>query len=245
MPHLRTVKPVLRGLLGFEAGHYGPVQFSDIAAMPIRLGAAVRNARLFHPVGVLAKGAIERVAQHGSGLPIESSDIVGRLSKGVGLRSSVPDIVGLAWRMPALPSAATPWDVLLASTVADTRILLAPTTSWSGTTFSSLMPFRFEGEAWWLRARMTTQLSGSGVSMEVLTDQIDRGGIAFDIDQARGRGGFTPLARLTFTAVDDSAGDVAFDPTLHTPPGVHLMPRWLTDFRRAAYRRSREGRDAD
>jgi hypothetical protein len=36
----------------------------------------------------------------------------------------------------------------------------------------------------------------------------------------------------------------AFDPALHSDPEVKLVPGWLGDFRRAAYRRSREGRDA-
>jgi hypothetical protein len=57
------------------------------------------------------------------------------------------------------------------------------------------------------------------------------------------RGGFLPLARLTLRHLDPSCDDIAFDPTMHSDPEVELAPRWLSDFRRAAYRRSREGRD--
>ena len=32
---------------------------------------------------------------------------------------------------------------------------------------------------------------------------------------------------------------------VHGPPGVKLLPGWLTDLRRAAYRRSRQGRGAE
>ena len=53
-----------------------------------------------------------------------------------------------------------------------------------------------------------------------------------------------PLARLTLRHVDPSCDDIAFDPALHRDCDVQLFPRWLADFRRAAYRRSREGRDA-
>jgi hypothetical protein len=217
------------------------VKSSEVASLPIRFGAAVRDARLFHPVGVLAKGAIERVAAPLVGLPIESGDIVGRISKGVGLPGSLPDIAGLAWRMQPQASG-TPWDVLLASTIANSRILLAPTTSWSGASFSSLMPLKFGGGVWWLRARMINEVHGRGLSMDDVTNQIGSGGVDFGIEQARATGGFTPLARLKFTEVDDTSGDIAFDPTLHTAPGLQLLPRWLTTFRRAAYRRSREGR---
>lgn len=44
---------------------------ADVAGLPVRLGAAVRGARLFHPHGVLATGTVSRVAaplaQVGSG----------------------------------------------------------------------------------------------------------------------------------------------------------------------------------
>jgi hypothetical protein len=61
----------------------------------------------------------------------------------------------------------------------------------------------------------------------------------------RGRaGGFLPLARLTLRHVDPSNDDIAFDPTVHSHPEVELVPHWLNDLRRAAYRLSRAGRDA-
>src|SRR5687768_5840019 len=97
------------------SGQPEAVQISDIAALPVQLGSAVRNRRLFHPVGVLADGTIERLAPPGEGLPIKSGDVIGRVSKAVGLPGAVPDIAGLAWRME--PTGPTPWDVLLASTV--------------------------------------------------------------------------------------------------------------------------------
>jgi hypothetical protein len=68
-----------------------------------------------------------------------------------------------------------------------------------------------------------------------------RGGGQFDVEQANGTGGFRPLAGLSIDEViptDGPASDVSFDPTLHCPPGVKLLPGWLTDFRRLAYRRS-------
>ncbi|MGV0802459.1 phosphodiesterase, partial [Mycolicibacterium elephantis] len=45
---------------------------SDIAALPVRLGAALRGRRLFHPNGVLAEGLLERIAPDGEGLPMAS-----------------------------------------------------------------------------------------------------------------------------------------------------------------------------
>jgi hypothetical protein len=223
------------------------VQVSDLAALPIRLGAAVRRARLFHPDGVLAEGILERVAPPDEGLPMQSCDVIARVSKGIGLPGALADIAGLAWRIPPPQDlrSCVPWDVLLASTIANSRILLAPTMSWSRTTFSSLMPLRFQGGIWWVRARLVTKIDEPGLSLDTIRNQIDSGAINFDIDQASGRGGFRPLARLTLRHIDPSRDDIGFDPVLHSDEDVQLVPNWLANFRRAAYQRSREGRDAD
>jgi len=223
------------------------VHVSDIAALPVRLGSALRHRRLFHPVGVLAEGILERVAPPGEGLPMYSCDVLGRISKGVGLRGGLPDIAGLTWRMPPPQDlrSGTPWDVLLASTLANSRFLLAPTKSWSGTTFSSLMPFRSQGHLWWIRARVATHISARGLSMDAIREQIDSDGLHFDIEQAPGAGPFQPLAHLTLRHVDPTRDDIAFDPVLHSDPDVDLVPAWLGSFRLAAYRESREGRDPE
>jgi hypothetical protein len=170
--------------------------------------------------------------------------VIARVSKGIGLPGGLPDIAGLAWRMPPQQGlrSCTPWDVLLASTLANSRVVLAPPASWSGTTFSSVMPLRFEGGVWWLRARLVTELSMSGLSLDLIGEQIATGAVDFDVDQAVGAGKFRPLARLMLRNVDPSRDDIGFDPILHSDPQVRLTPAWLTDFRRAAYRRSREGR---
>jgi hypothetical protein len=223
------------------------VGVSDIAALPVQLGAAIRHRRLFHPVGVLAEGTLERRAAPNEGLPMVSCQVVGRVSKGVGTPGVVPDIAGVAWRMPPRLQPATPWDVLLASTTAGSigRVILWPATSWSGATFSSLMPLRFEGGLWWVRARVATDIDTPGLSLDVIRDQIHSGGLDFDIDQAAGTGDFIPLARLSLRNLLARGRDIAFDPTLHSAPSVTLAPNWLSNFRRAAYRRSREGRDAE
>jgi hypothetical protein len=221
------------------------VRASDVAALPARLGAALRHRRLFHPDGVLAEGILERIAPPDEGLPMQSCDVIGRVSKGIGLRGGLPDIAGLAWRIPPPPDlrSCSPWDVLLASTLAGSRVILAPARSWSGATFSSVMPLRFNGGVWWVRARLASDIETPGLSLDVIRDRIDSDGIDFDIEQAAGRGGFSPLARLTLRHVDPSRDDVGFDPVLHSDEDVRLVPGWLADFRRAAYRRSREGRE--
>ncbi|MBV8928734.1 MAG: phosphodiesterase [Mycobacteriaceae bacterium] len=213
--------------------------------------AALRHRRVFHPDGVLANGTIERVAPPHEGLPVPASaEVVARVSKGVGAPGRLPDVIGLAVRIPPEPFAATPWDILLASAGSGlvTRVVgVRPATSWSGQTMTTLMPLRYEGSNWWLRARITTQMPGRGVALADIGEEIGHGGIEIDIDQACGTGDFAPLAQLCLTNVIIPAPgeDVSFDPALHTAPDVRLYPGWLADLRVRAYGRSREGRDAD
>jgi hypothetical protein len=219
------------------------VKVSDVLALPVELGAAVRHRRLFHPIGVLTGGRIERLAPPGRGLPIESGEVTARVSKAVGLPGATPDFAGLAWRMTR---DGRPWDVLLASTGPGlSRVLLRPALSWGEVTYSSLMPLRYAGDLWWVRGRLATELDGPGMSLDTITDRLARGDLEFDIEQAPGTGAFEPLARLTLSEVIPPGHDLSFDPTLNSAPGVELSPRWLTSFRRAAYRRSRMGRDAE
>jgi hypothetical protein len=221
------------------------VQVSDVTALPVKFGAALRGRRLFHPVGVLAEGTLERTALDSDGLPMRTSDVIGRVSKGVGIPGGGPDVAGLAFRVPPPQDLRScgPWDVLLASTAAGTRFGLAPVTSWSAATFSSLMPLRYRGRVWWIRARLATDLGAKGLALDTIENQINSDGIQFDIEQAPFRGEFRPLARLTLRNVDPSCDDIAFDPVLHSDCDIELLPHWLASFRRAAYRRSRQGRE--
>lgn len=223
------------------------VGINDIAALPVRFGSAVRSRRLFHPAGVLAEGTFERLAPQGEGLPVASGDVLGRVSKAIGLPGAVPDIAGLAWRMPSQSPSGALWDVLLASSPGGGvgRVALSPVTSWTNATFSSLMPFGFEGGVWWVRARLVTPIDSAGLGLDPIRNRIRSTGLDFDIEQAAGTGPFLPLARLSLRRVVPDRNAVAFDPVVNTAPGVALLPRWLTEFRRAAYRRSREGRDAE
>jgi hypothetical protein len=220
---------------------------SDIVTLPLQLGSAVRHRRVFHPSGVLAEGHLKRVAPPGQGLPIESVDVLARVSKAVGTPGGLPDLIGLAWRMPPPASATRPWDVLMVSAGSGllTRFALRPTASWAGTTLSTLMPLRRSDGWWWLKAEMVTPLSG-WLSLDAVREAITSDGIAFDVQQAHGTGPFEPLAELNVTAAipTDADHDVSFDPTRNTAPDVELGPEWLTRLRERAYLRSRRGRDA-
>lgn len=223
---------------------------SDVVSTPFRWGSELRrHRRVFHPDGVLAEGSIERVAPAHTGLPVPSGRVVARVSKAAGTPGALPDAIGLALRIVPQADPNTDWDILLASAgsgVLTRAIGLRPVTSWTGRTMTSLVPFRYRDINWWLRARIATKIDGVGVSLDAIRDQLDRGQIDVEVDQARGASDFCPLARATLTNVftPQSGDDVSFDPVRHTAPGVELYPRWLADLRARAYDRSREGRTA-
>lgn len=220
----------------------------DVAAKPFQWGSALRGRRFFHPVGVLAEGSIERVAPAAEGLPIPSSEVVARVSKAVGTPGALPDFIGLAFRVAPQQEAAPPWDILLVtagSNVLARAVALRPATSWTGQTLTSLMPLRYRGGIWWLRAQTISAVNGFGLSLDSVRDAIEHGGIQFAIDQACGRGDFAPLARLTLSGVSNPVPEVSFDPVVNTAPGLSLYPGWLARLRARAYQRSRDGRDAE
>lgn len=223
---------------------------SDLVALPFQWGSAIRGKRLFHPVGVLAEGFIERDAPPGEGLPIPSSEIVARVSKASGTPGALPDFIGLAFRVTPSPDAKTPWDILVVSSgsgVLSRALALRPAISWNSQTLTTLMPLHYQGNNWWLRARILSEIDGLGLSLDSVRKRLENDTIEVSLDQARGSGDFTPLGRLTLTGLMDAkrAHDVSFDPVINTAPGLSLHPRWLADLRARAYKRSRHGRDAD
>jgi hypothetical protein len=228
------------------------VKLSDLAALPLEVGSAIRRRRVFHPMGVLATGTLHRLAEPdaddtaGAGLPLRTADVVVRISKAVGTPGGTPDLTGLAIRLPPERPGDTPWDVLLASTGAGRlgRLLLRPVTSWQAASMTTLMPLSHGGRLYWLRGRLRSALPDQGLSLDAVKRTIADGGLSFDIDQAVGLDDFAPAARLDVTNLVADGTDVAFDPARNIPGGVDLAPAWLTAFRRAAYRRSRAGRDA-
>lgn len=149
-------------------------------------------------------------------VPVREAAVRARLSRGVGLPVPLPDILGLAFRLPG------PWDVLLSSSAAGVVPWFAR--SWRSARFSSVVRYRLAGHRFQLRAR-------------VLDGRPDR----LPITVALSLGDGTPVARLVLDSIapDD---DTAFDPMLNRPGGLGMGPRWFARLRERAYDGSRTGR---
>jgi hypothetical protein len=202
--------------------------------------ARLRSARAFHPSGRMYEGVL---AIDGDGpLPSGESPALVRLSRGVGLPTAVPDVLGIAVRVRPLHPA--PIDVLCTSTLAGEgpgRWALAPARRWGRATFSSLMPWesgrprrqvllRIDDDR--LRTSAPDDV-GRHLPVEVAVRVIDEHGRAV-------QDGVLTLTGRSGRATDE----VAFDPLIHHPHGWVVGPRWLAHVREAAYVGSRHGRDA-
>ncbi|MCX2754313.1 hypothetical protein [Gordonia sp. 4N] len=224
----------------------------DLITTPFRWLAALRHARVFHPDGLLCGGTAALSADHP--LPFHSGPVSVRVSKGIGTPGGLPDIVGLAIRFPSTdpgtvggggvsPStnATGAWDLLLAGPAPlDGRLPVPlPTTHWA-TAVSSLTPYRYDGDLYWIRARILEPADSSGLSIEDLAARLRRNQPIVIVLEA-GAGRFVPVVRIEVDHVLTEL-DVDFDPILHRPEGVEFAPSWLGDLRRRAYRDSRAGR---
>ncbi|OXM74933.1 MULTISPECIES: hypothetical protein [Amycolatopsis] len=188
-----------------------------------------RRARVFHPRGILLRGTLETLAPDELPLP-PGGPVVARLSKGAGLPGRMPDILGLALR---IPTDDGPWDLTLAS--ASARVLLRPARGWRRARFSSVVPYRVARGLRWILASVD---GPDGASL----DAVAAGPVTVTCCVAKLTGPATPVARIV---LDSPLGDgerPSFDPMLHSPPGARLYPDWLSRLREPAYQGSRAGR---
>lgn len=110
-------------------------------ATTLGVGTAVRGARVFHPRGRTREAivTVEGGSDWGAAL-LDEPGIHGglvRLSRGVGLPAPLPDVDGLALRLPGLGVDGAPLDVLINSAW---RFAFAP--SVLSPTWSAVLPHR-------------------------------------------------------------------------------------------------------
>lgn len=111
------------------------------AAAALGLGTAVRGARVFHPHGATrtARLVVDGGQAWGARLLDEAGvhEGVARVSRGVGLPAPLPDVDGLALRLPGLGKGGSPLDLLVNSAW---RFAFAP--SVLSRTWSTVLPYR-------------------------------------------------------------------------------------------------------
>jgi hypothetical protein len=219
----------------------------NVLAALIRAVRLVRRPRPIHPHGVALAGTLAPVTGRApSGLawldaldaPLE---ITARFSRGAGTPAALPDVLGLALRIP--DGGDTTVDVLLSTTGIGYpgRFLLQPRRSLSGARMTTLMPYRGSTGPVLLGVLVDAD-PPLPAGAEELGRALAARPLRMRLVQATPRGLWHVAARIELT--HDAAGplDTAtrVDPVLAAPPGDTTYP-WARRLRAPAYRDARPG----
>ena len=193
----------------------------------IRTMAALRPAaKPLHPEGLVVTGTLER---RGSAVPSGSAwvdepgrdEVVVRLSRAIGLPDAVPDIHGLAVRVP---TPAGVGDLLFASTGWSPlgRFVLTFGGGPESRPLTTLLPYR-------------TAAGPALLGVRAIDPQV------YEMSWCRPRGEWQPFAELKLT--DDEAPNQAmsFDPVRNQLPGL-TQYAWVRRLREPSYRTARRSR---
>lgn len=202
------------------------------------LGVVRPAPKPLHPSGRLRRVRVHRLglpAQDRVGVPWidEPGDSTGvvRFSRATGLPEWLPDIHGLAIRVEDGAAEGGHADLLLATTGLGrlTRFVLRPTRTPTGSSYSTLLPYR---------------AAGGPVLVAATSDPADDDRLVLVV--ASGTGAWRVFADLAIMpSAEDSTGDtsISFDPILHQLDGLEQYP-WVVRLREGAYRAARRTRGA-
>ncbi|MDU0292560.1 hypothetical protein [Saccharothrix longispora] len=185
------------------------------------------GARAFHPRGRWCAGTLTATFDPALPLPEGATEVAVRLSKGAGTPGGLPDVLGMAFRLPG------PWDVLLSTSSA--RVVPRPARTWSSARYGSVTPFRSNGRAVWLAA-VPEPGQTRAADLDAMPDAL-----RFGLEVS---GPWRPVGTLVVRPSTEAVGPPAFDPVHNLPAGVDLAPAVLARLRDWAYQGSRSGRGA-
>jgi hypothetical protein len=217
-----------------------------LVGVPLGALARWRGGKPMHPRGAVFDAVLERRRGPDWGVPwlaaTASDPAVARLSRGAGLPAPLPDLLGLAIRLPGgAAGQGTPVDLLLTTTGSGrlTRLLPAPRRN-TAAFYSSIMAYRSDAGA--VRIGAFPAAEDVPSEPEPLARSVARAGLCFTLVAARGLGPWQPFALLTLTdPVPALDPDVRFDAVQHAPPGLPADGP-MARFRAPAYARARAGR---
>ena len=184
------------------------------------------TAKPLHPRGRLRRGTLVRDGgQPGVGAPLldepGTDDVLVRVSRATGLPAWLPDVHGLAVRVPTADGHG---DLLLASTGWGpvSRYVLTGSRDPGGRPLTTLLPYRTAGGLVLLGARFLDE------------DTVE-------LAYAVGAGAFRTFGRIELgEELDDPV--IAFDPVRQQLPGLEV-PGWVVRLREPAYAGARGTRD--
>lgn len=228
----------------------------DLVATGFNLASRVRGSKAFHPRGVVHEATLRITgspeAPAGAPLLREPGEhrAVVRLSLGAGLPRPLPDVRGLAIRIPDAHGEGRHQDFLLVTSGdgALAQHLLLPARSYSGLPYSCLIPYRIDGEPYIVGAYARPSVAWrAGGDHEQLMALAHGDEPAFDLGIARLGHRLRPVGSLRLgPRLPDDRNALRFNP-FNTGGGLEPAT-FLSSWRRAAYPASQagwEGADAE
>jgi hypothetical protein len=204
----------------------------------------LRGKRIFHPYGAGFAARLEPIRGDGPALPFLAGPVAAkvRLSRALGLPEWLPDPCGLALRVPDAYGPDRHQDLLLVSSALSpvARHLPLPSRGFADRPYSSLLPYRLEGELALLGARARPG-TGPGPKLADLRRR-GVGDLELELVTASLGGEWRPVARLALgeRLPPEETERLAFDPT-NTGGGLELAGI-VNRLRGPSYRGSQRGR---
>ncbi|MEU8900630.1 phosphodiesterase [Nocardia sp. NPDC048505] len=205
--------------------------------------ARLRGARVFHPDGLYLTGRLRADSEFEHLFGAGDQPVTARLSKGTAMPAGLPDVLGLAFRVPTRDNR--PWDFALATTGtgALSRFLVTPARGWRTARFGSLLPYRFDSsDPTWIFAE-PDHAQPDTASLTALDGHVEDNLLTFLLTASSYAKPHRKFAELTLCQDEAVEHPVDyFDPVLHCPPGVRMVPGAVNTLRELAYTGSRRGR---
>lgn len=217
-----------------------------LVAVPLGALARLRRGKPMHPRGAVFDGVLERRGSAPEwGVPwldeVASEQVLVRFSRGTGLPGPLPDLLGLAVRVP---HAEQPIDLLVTTTGRGPLLRWVPLPRRDAAVpYTSIMGYR--SDAGTLRIAALPECSAAPSEPDALAAAVRERSLVFTLAAARGAQRWRPFGRLTLTAPREPLDpDVRFDAVQHPPPGL-AADGPMARFRAPAYARARAARTAE
>lgn len=197
--------------------------------------ARMRAARVLHPKGVVLTGELTAARNDVVPLSPGTQPVTVRLSKALGTGGGLPDILGLAVRIPGQR-----WDVTLSTCGRGRigRLLPLPARSWARGLLGTIACYRRGDLTVWLFAAVDVPVTTT--SLQAVVEHLPFE-VVLSAETSAGRR--VEAARIAVSAVAPDV-EIAYDPMINLPAGLEMAPRWLRRLREPAYDGSRQGRSA-
>lgn len=192
----------------------------------VQAASAVRGERVIHAKGQAFTGQLTLLpAAAGLSVPLvrgpKTRPVLVRLSRGVGLPGFLPDVLGIAVRIPDADGAGHPQDLMLATGGGSPllRRLLVPRRDYESATYSSLISYDVGGR-------------------DLVMAALPRDG-HFLLATAEGSGAWTPFARLTIGPAVAEAQSRSLGFSIRNDAGGFVVGGAWRDARGGAYAAAR------